>query len=61
VIADDRLGQDSRYWLDSARAKNDLGWKQTIDWDEGLAEMVAWGYKYRDEIASESTDYVLRA
>ena len=60
-MTDDRLGQDSRYWLDSSRAKNELGWKQTTGWDEGLAEMVAWGQKYRDEITSTSTDYVLRA
>jgi dTDP-glucose 4,6-dehydratase len=60
-MTDDRLGQDSRYWLDSSRAKNELGWKQTTGWNEGLAEMVAWGQKYRDEITSASTDYVLRA
>jgi dTDP-glucose 4,6-dehydratase len=60
-MTDDRLGQDSRYWLDSTRAKNELDWKQTVGWDEGLAEMVAWGQKYRDEITSTSTDYVLRA
>jgi len=60
-MTDDRLGQDSRYWLDSSRAKNELGWKQITGWDEGLAEMVAWGQKYRDEITSTSTDYVLRA
>lgn len=60
-VAEDRLGQDSRYWLDSTRAERDLGWTQSIGWDEGLSEMVDWGRKYRDEICRASTEYVLRA
>ena len=61
VVTDDRLGQDSRYWLDSTKARNDLKWSPVIGWDEGLAEMVAWGHRYRDEICRANTDYVLRA
>jgi dTDP-glucose 4,6-dehydratase len=56
----DRLGQDSRYWLDSSAIKRDLGWEPQIGWDEGLAEMVAWGRKYWDELKDWPTDYVLR-
>ncbi|HEU0072175.1 MAG TPA: GDP-mannose 4,6-dehydratase [Alphaproteobacteria bacterium] len=59
-MSPDRLGQDSRYWLDSSAIKADLGWEAQIGWDEGLAEMVAWGEKYADEIRSWPTDYVLR-
>jgi len=61
VVTDDRLGQDSRYWLDSTKARNDLKWSPLIGWNEGLAEMVAWGHRYRDEICRANTDYVLRA
>jgi dTDP-glucose 4,6-dehydratase len=57
----DRLGQDSRYWLDSSRIRADLGWEPEIGWDEGLAEMVGWGRRYLDEIRNWPTDYVLRA
>jgi dTDP-glucose 4,6-dehydratase len=49
-VTGDRLGQDSRYWLDSSAIKRDLGWEPQIGWDEGLAEMVAWGRKYFDEL-----------
>ena len=49
-VTGDRLGQDSRYWLDSSRIKRDVGWEPQIGWDEGLAEMVEWGRKYLDEI-----------
>jgi dTDP-glucose 4,6-dehydratase len=60
-VAEDRLGQDSRYWLDSTRLHEATGWKPEIDWDTGLAEMVEWGKKYLDEIRDYPTDYVLRA
>jgi dTDP-glucose 4,6-dehydratase len=57
----DRLGQDSRYWLDSSAIKNEIGWEPQIGWDEGLEEMVAWGRKYWNDIKDLPTDYVLRA
>jgi dTDP-glucose 4,6-dehydratase len=60
-VTGDRLGQDSRYWLDSSRAERELGWKPSIGWEEGLAEMVVWGRQFREEICRTSTEYVLRA
>jgi dTDP-glucose 4,6-dehydratase len=59
-VTADRLGQDSRYWLDSSAIKRDVGWEPEIGWDEGLAEMVAWGRKYWDQLEAWPTDYVLR-
>lgn len=56
----DRLGQDSRYWLDSTAIKNAVGWEPQISLEEGLEEMVAWGKKYLPQIQGVSTDYVLR-
>jgi dTDP-glucose 4,6-dehydratase len=56
----DRLGQDSRYWLDSSAIKRDVGWEPEISLEHGLAEMVAWGRKYLPQLAETSTDYVLR-
>jgi dTDP-glucose 4,6-dehydratase len=57
----DRLGQDSRYWLDSTRIKRDIAWAPQIGWEEGLAEMVQWGKRYLPMIKDWSTEYVLRA
>lgn len=59
-VSEDRLGQDSRYWLDSSALKQATGWEPQIDWDQGLAEMVEWGREYLDEIRAWPTDYVLR-
>jgi len=60
-LTGDRLGQDSRYWLDSSAIKRDVGWEPQIDWKEGLGEMVAWGRKYLDQLRDWPMDYVLRA
>jgi len=59
-VTGDRLGQDGRYWLDSSRIKHDVGWEAQTSWDEGLAQMVAWGRRYLDDIRDLPTDYVLR-
>ena len=60
-VTGDRLGQDSRYWLDSSAIKRDLGWEPQISIEEGLKEMVAWGRKYVDQLRDWPMDYTLRA
>jgi dTDP-glucose 4,6-dehydratase len=61
TMSADRLGQDSRYWLDSTRIKRDMAWEPQIGWDEGLREMVEWGKRYLPVIKDWPTGYVLRA
>jgi dTDP-glucose 4,6-dehydratase len=41
----DRPGHDRRYSLASERARSELGWEPTVDFDEGLRRTVQW---YRD-------------
>jgi dTDP-glucose 4,6-dehydratase len=60
-MTEDRLGQDSRYWLDSSAIKKDVDWEPQISWEEGLDEMVVWGRKYIDQLRDWPMDYVLRA
>lgn len=59
-IVEDRIGQDSQYWLDSSKIKNELGWEPLINWDEGLKEMAEWGITYFDKIKNYSPEYVMR-
>lgn len=59
-VSEDRLGQDSRYWLDSSAIKKAVDWEPQVGWDEGLAEMVAWGRKYLDQIRDWPTGYTMR-
>lgn len=60
-MTEDRLGQDSRYWLDSSAIKKAVGWEPQISWEEGLGEMASWGRKYIDQLRDWPMDYVLRA
>lgn len=48
TYVDDRPGHDVRYALDCAKAQRELGWKPEVDFDEGLAETVAWYQERRD-------------
>jgi dTDP-glucose 4,6-dehydratase len=59
-VTGDRLGQDSRYWLDSSKIKAHLGWEPQIGWNEGLQEMVAWGKSHLGELKRAPRDYTLR-
>jgi len=38
----DRPGHDLRYAIDSSRLQNELGWKPTISFDEGLLQTINW-------------------
>ena len=60
-VTEDRLGQDSQYWLDSSAIKADVGWEPQISLEEGVHEMVGWGREYLDELRDVTTGYTLRA
>lgn len=60
-ITEERLSQDSRYWLDSAAIYQDIGWKPEIELNEGIQEMVEWGKQYIDQLKNWPMTYVLRA
>jgi dTDP-glucose 4,6-dehydratase len=47
-IVPDRPGHDRRYLLDSTKIEKELGWTPTIDFEEGLADTVAWYAGHRD-------------
>lgn len=38
----DRHGHDRRYAIDCSKIKRDLGWKQTVSFEEGLSRTVDW-------------------
>ena len=38
----DRPGHDRRYAIDCSKIKKDLGWKQSVTFDEGLEQTVDW-------------------
>ena len=42
TIVPDRPGHDRRYLLDSTKLREQLGWRDEIPFEEGLAETVRW-------------------
>ena len=51
----DRAGHDLRYAIDSTKIKNELGWEPSLQFEEGIAETVAWyldNEKWMDQITS---------
>ena len=42
VYVKDRPGHDRRYAIDCTKIKNELGWKQSVTFEEGLAKTVSW-------------------
>jgi len=44
----DRAGHDMRYAIDSSKIKEELGWKQEVDFEEGLSRTIDW-YLSNDE------------
>jgi dTDP-glucose 4,6-dehydratase len=47
----DRPGHDRRYALDSTKIENELGWRPTIPFVDGLRETVRWYQEHPDWIA----------
>jgi dTDP-glucose 4,6-dehydratase len=38
----DRAGHDLRYAIDSSKLQNELGWKPSLEFEEGLEKTVDW-------------------
>ncbi|WBX74147.1 dTDP-glucose 4,6-dehydratase [Tenacibaculum pacificus] len=38
----DRAGHDYRYAIDSSKLKNDLGWKPSLQFEEGIQKTIQW-------------------
>jgi dTDP-glucose 4,6-dehydratase len=55
----DRAGHDLRYAIDSSKLQNDLGWKPSLRFEEGLEKTVDW-YLANDEWLRQVTsgDYM---
>ncbi|HEX9994183.1 MAG TPA: dTDP-glucose 4,6-dehydratase [Acidimicrobiales bacterium] len=47
-IVPDRPGHDRRYLLDSSRIRRELGWSPSVEFEQGLADTVAWYAEHRD-------------
>lgn len=53
-IVPDRVGQDSKYWLNTDKIKA-LGWQQVRGIDSGISEMVDWVKSYPELLTADTT------
>jgi dTDP-glucose 4,6-dehydratase len=60
-VTEDRLGEDSQYWIDSSTILRDAGWQPRITLAAGVEEMVQWGKEHIDFLRTAPTEYVLQA
>ncbi|MFV1967995.1 MAG: GDP-mannose 4,6-dehydratase, partial [Pirellulaceae bacterium] len=58
---DERPGQDAAYVIDSTRARTELGWQPTMEWEQGIDEVVQWIDRYWDEIRQLPLEYQHKA
>ena len=54
----ERIGQDTRYELDSSKAKTELGWEPKIKFEKGVKEVIKWIEENWDEILKEPLEYI---
>lgn len=52
VYVKDRPGHDRRYAIDCTKIKNELGWKQSVSFEEGLVKTVNWYIENADWVES---------
>jgi len=48
TIVPDRPGHDRRYLLDSTKIREELGWREEVAWEDGIAQTVGWYAESRD-------------
>jgi dTDP-glucose 4,6-dehydratase len=59
TFVSDRPGHDLRYAINCDKIKNELGWKQSHNFDDGLRQTVAWYLKNTEWVSSiRSGDYI---
>jgi dTDP-glucose 4,6-dehydratase len=57
-VVGERLGKDSAYLLDSAKARSTLGWSDTIALEQGIEESISWVRDNIDVIRTQPFDYI---
>ena len=60
-VAEERLGKDSAYLLDSSKVRNTLDWKDQVLLKEGVMSVLQWIEKNLDILEQQPFDYIHKA
>lgn len=56
-IGPERPGKDTAYTLDSFKVRTELGWRDTISLQQGIADVIAWAERFKGDISDLPTRY----
>jgi dTDP-glucose 4,6-dehydratase len=57
-VAEDRLGKDEAYLLDSQKIRNDLGWEEQFSLEEGVLHTLEWLDNNLDILQEQPDSYI---
>ena len=58
AFSEDRKGHDRRYAVDTTKIEEELGWKRTYIFDDGLRETIDWYLNHQNWIKNiQSNEY----
>jgi dTDP-glucose 4,6-dehydratase len=57
-VTDERPGKDAAYTLDSTKARQSLGWRDTVALEDGVRATIAWVEEHLQEIRRQPFDYI---
>lgn len=55
-FVEDRKGHDKRYAIDPTKINNEIGWKATINFDDGIVETIKWYLNNQEWLESVTSD-----
>jgi dTDP-glucose 4,6-dehydratase len=57
-VVGDRPGKDAAYLLDSGKARQELGWRDSIRLDQGVDETIDWVTRNLEVLKRQPMDYI---
>lgn len=54
----ERLGKDQSYQLDSSKAREELGWKDSVGLEDGIEDTIGWVKENMDVLKNQNSEYV---
>lgn len=57
-IVGDRPGKDAAYLLDSTKARQTLGWQDSMKLEDGIAETMSWMNRFFEDLKQQPFDYI---